>query len=450
MTPEEGQALRAENAALKQVVAALQEQVESLSGRIAELEKKQKTPSFVKANRAKKEGDGKTRKKRDGRHNQARRREEPTRVERHAVEECAACGYHLRGESEAYRRQVVELPEPQPVEVIEHRILKRWCPVCQAWQRPEMKWEEQVVGQGRIGVRLGALIAYLSQALRVTVRGIQTYLATLHQVRLSVGEIAGLLQRMSRQVKPAVEALKQAAQQQAVLHADETGWRENGQNGYVWCLASDGAEAIRYYEFDRRRNQAVVSRLLGSEFRGHLVTDFYAAYNIYAGPHQRCWVHLLRDLHQLKEEQRADGQRLAWLLAVQQQHDLAQEASALADEHKRRLFYDGLWQRTYLLGRQYAQLKDDPCQAMAKRLLRHIDELFPFMLHPHVPADNNLAERALRPLVVQRKISGGSRSRAGSEARMALASLFHTWQARHLNPYHQFLQLLSRPVALSP
>lgn len=66
------------------------------------------------------------------------------------------------------------------------------------------------------------LIAYLSQALRVTVRGIQAYLATLHQVRLSVGEITGLLQRMSRQVKPAVDALRQAAQGQAVLHADET------------------------------------------------------------------------------------------------------------------------------------------------------------------------------------------------------------------------------------
>lgn len=333
MTEEQAQALRAEiealraeNVLLKALVGDLQEQVETLSERLADGDKKQKTPSFVKANRAKKEGDGKTRKKRDRRHNQARRREEPTRVERHAVEECAACGYHLSGESEAYRRQVVELPEPQPVAVIEHRILKRWCPVCQAWQRPEMKWAEQVVGQGRIGVRLGALIAYLSQALRVTVRGIQTYLTTLHQVRLSVGGIAGLLQRMSRQVKPAVEALQQAAQQQAVLHADETGWRENGQNGYVWCLASDGTEAIRYYEFDRRRNQAVVSRLLGAAFRGHLVTDFYAAYNIYAGPHQRCWVHLLRDLHQLKEEQRADGQRLAWLLAVQQQHDLAQEA----------------------------------------------------------------------------------------------------------------------------
>ena len=124
MTEDEGRALIAENAMLKQLVA--------------DLEKRQKTTSFVKANRPKKEGPAQERKNRAAKHNQARRREEPTRVERHAVEECATCGYHLHGESEAYRRQVIELPEPRPVEIIEHRIVKRRCPVCQAWQQPEM------------------------------------------------------------------------------------------------------------------------------------------------------------------------------------------------------------------------------------------------------------------------------------------------------------------------
>ena len=262
MTPEEGQALRAENAMLKQLVDELQEQVENLTGRIAELEKKQKTPSFVKGNRAKKEGATKGRKKRAAEHNQARRREEPMRVERHAVEECVGCGYHLRGESQAYRRQVIELPEPQPVEVIEHQILKRWCPRCQAWQQPTIDWWRQVVGQGRIGVRLGALIAYLHQSMRAPLRVIQSYLATIHQARLSVGEISGLLQRMRRRVEPAIEELKHTVRRQPVVHGDETGWREDGQNGYVWCLATDGAAAIRYYEFDRSRGGAVVGSVL--------------------------------------------------------------------------------------------------------------------------------------------------------------------------------------------
>lgn len=443
-------ALQAENAALKQLVAGLQEQVEILTGQLAELEKKHKTPSFVKANRPNQEGPGKTRKKRVGRHNQARRREEPTRVEQHAVEECATCGYHLRGESEAYRRQVLELPEPQPAEVIEHRLVKRWCPVCQAWQRPEMNWSEQVVGQGRIGVRLGALIAYLQQSLRAPVRVIQSYLATIHQVRLSVGEISELLKRLHRQVRPAIEELKYSVQQQSVVHGDETGWREDGRNGYVWCLVTEGEAAIRYYEYDHSRGGDVVTRLLGTGFTGHLVSDFYGAYNVYSGRHQRCWVHLLRDLNELRLAQQADGEHLAWVLAVHLQYRLAQEAACLADPNERQRQYEGLRGRTQLLGLQYAQAKAHPCQAMAKRLLRHVDELYQFVLYPQVPADNNPAERALRPVVVQRKISGGTRSRAGSEARLGLASLFATWQARKLNPYHEFLALLTRPLAASP
>lgn len=457
MTEDEGRALIAENAALwaenallKELVVELKEQIEVLSRQITELEKRQTTPSFVRSNRSKKDGAAKERKKRAARHNQARRREEPTRIERHGVEECATCGYHLRGESEAYRRQVIELPEPQPVEVIEHHILKRWCPVCHAWRQPEIDWTKQVIGRGRIGVRLGALIVYLRQSLRAPLRVIQQYLTTIHQVHLSVGELNGLLNRMHEQVRPAVAQLKQAVREQAVVHGDETGWREDGQNGYVWCLVTDGPQAIRYYEYDRRRSREVVEGLLGDEFHGHLVSDFYGSYNVYSGPHQRCWVHLLRDLRKLQEEHATEGEIAAWALAVGYQYRTAQEAAALDDPVERQRVYDILRRVTDLLGLQYAQVKKHPCQALAKRLLRHQDELYQFVLHPEVPADNNLAERALRPVVVQRKISGGTRSRTGSETRLALASLVGTWQARQLNPYQEFLKLLVQPIAMPP
>ena len=99
MTDEEGavlratvEALQAENGMLRRLVQELEAQNEGLNGRLAELEKQSKTPSFVKGNRAKKEGPAKARKKRAAQHNQARRREEPTRVERHAVEECTRSG----------------------------------------------------------------------------------------------------------------------------------------------------------------------------------------------------------------------------------------------------------------------------------------------------------------------------------------------------------------------
>jgi hypothetical protein len=91
---------------LKQLVAELQEQIQVLARQIAEPEKQSKTPSFVKANRPKKELSTKSRKKRAAKHNEARRREEPARVERHAVEECTTCGYHLRAERDLLRRLV--------------------------------------------------------------------------------------------------------------------------------------------------------------------------------------------------------------------------------------------------------------------------------------------------------------------------------------------------------
>ena len=86
-------------------------------------------------------------------------------------------------------------------------------------------------------------------------------------------------------------------------------------------------------------------------------------------------------------------------------------------------------------------------QALSKRLLRHEDELFQFVLIDGLSADNNLAERSIRPLVVIRKISGGSRSAEGTKTRMALASLFETWQARGLNPFEECRRLLGQTTA---
>lgn len=442
--------LRAEIARLLSLLDELRAQGEALNDRLSDLEKKKATPSFVKPNRPKKEKDAQKRKKREAKHNQARRLETPTRVERHAVNDCQTCGYHLSGESKSYQRQVIELPEPRPVEVIEHQIIKRWCPKCEAWQQPAIDWGQQVLGKGRIGLRLAALIAYLSQSMRQPIRHIQQYLETIHQVRLSVGEITQLLSRMAERVQPAVEGLQQAIRQEPVVHADETGWRENGRNGYIWCATATGKNPVRYYEFRRSRASQVVIELLGDSFAGHLVSDFYGAYNIHQGPHQRCWVHLLRDLEKMREAHQADGELLAWILAIRLQYDEAMKIDPQADPDERRRLYDGYWHRTHLLGLQYARLKDHPCRAIAQRLLRHVDELYQFVLYPNVPADNNAAERAIRPLVVQRKISGGSRSRAGSDTRMKLASLFETWQARRQNPYHEFLSLLRHPAALSP
>jgi transposase len=452
--------LRAENQALRaqldQVLAQLaqvSDQLATAQTRIAALEQQRPAPPpFVKPNKPAPSEPTRKRKKRAPEHNHGRRRMTSTRSVTHALERCPTCDYLLQGDSLDYSREVLELPEPQPVEVIEHRVIKRFCPHCRRWHSPKLDLSGQVLGQGRIGVRIASLIAYLRTSLRLPIRRIQAYLASLHQLLLSTGELVELLHQLRRHVQTDIDALKTQARASPILHGDETSWRQNGQNGYIWCFTTPGEDAVRYYEYDHSRGQTVVKRILGGRFYGHLVSDFYCGYNEYAGKHQRCWTHLLRDLHELKQAQQQDADVVAWAQSVRALYDDAQAwlaAHAQASQAARETEYVELTSRSHALGLAYATAKSHPCRALSKRLLRHEDELFQFVLVEGLSASNNLAERSIRPLVVIRKISGGSRSDEGTKTRMGLASLFETWQARKLNPFDACFKLLSQ-AASSP
>ena len=223
---EEVVQLRGENAELRQFVAQLQAELSLARQRIAELEQQRRDPPpFVKPNRPKPQQPKRPRKKRASEHNHGRRRMSPTRSVEHALERCPECNYHLQGHSLDYTREVIELPEPQPVEVVEHRVIKRFCPHCRRWHSPKLDLSGQVLGQGRIGVRIASLIAYLRTSLRLPIRRIQAYLRTFHQLLLSTGELVELLHQMRRSLQGHIDALKQQARASPVLHGDETCWR---------------------------------------------------------------------------------------------------------------------------------------------------------------------------------------------------------------------------------
>jgi len=97
-------------------------------------------------------------------------------------------------------------------------------------------------------------------------------------------------------VQVSVNSIKEVVRKSPIVHGDETGWREGGQNGYIWLFCTPEGE--RYHEYDKSRAGAVARRILGAQFKGTLVTNFYAGYNDFPGEHQRCLVHLLRDVHQ--------------------------------------------------------------------------------------------------------------------------------------------------------
>src|SRR5256714_1956447 len=298
-------ALQAENAQVRADLAAARDLIAQLQARITELEqRKTPPPAFVKANPEQKEAPG-PRKKRDPRHNAGRRGEKPTQIVPHALERCPECGYLLRGQSIARTRQVIDLPPPPPVVVTEHQLLKRYCPVCQRWWTPTPDWTGQVLGQGRVGVRLVSLIAYLRMVARLPLGTIQEYPATLHQVRLSTGALADLLERCGHATAPERALLLAQARASPVAHMDETGWREDGQNGPVWGLATPGPQPVRYDHYDRSRAGSVATDLLG-DFDGHLGSDFYGGLQPPSGPTPRCWAPPLRDPHRLQEDH-SDG-----------------------------------------------------------------------------------------------------------------------------------------------
>jgi len=457
---EEVVALRAEVASLKEQVAQLlaanaqlQAQLEQL--RIEQSRNENEPPSFIKPStpKSKNTADNKSsRRKRAKEQNGSRKRDIPTQTVQHKVEHCPHCRYPLRYPTLARRRQVIELPPSQPVEITEHQLFRSWCARCRKWHYAHVDLSTQVVGHSRVGVRIASLVAYLRTSLRLPVRLIREYLLTVHNLLLSTGEITDLLHRVAETepVQKATQQLHKNVSDSPIVHADETVWRQAGHNGYVWLFATPAGE--RYYQYDRSRAGAVARRILGQQFNGTLVSDFYAAYNDFAGEHQRCWAHLLRDVHQLKEEHKDNREVLQWAQQLRELYDTGQalvKGPAPPTSQQRETTYTQAVESCAQLARQYANAKEHaahPCHTLCKRLLLHLDALFQFVRQPGLSADNNLAERSVRPVVVMRKVSGGSQSERGSRTRMVLASLFGTWRAKGLNPFSECLFLLSAPV----
>ena len=456
MTAEE--TIASLEAQLKQALERLNDVTEQLrvaQARIAELEK-QKTPppAFVKANVKKPPAEEKNvRKKRDAKHNQARRRAMPTQIVEHRIVACPDCDLRLGGISLARSREVIDIPVSPAVQVIEHRIYKGWCAQCHQWHEAPVDLHEQVLGQGRIGVRLASIIAYLRTSMRLPIRQVREALRNLHGFEVSTGEIVEVLHRIRHHAQPVLDALKAEIRASPAIQADETGWREDGSNGYIWSVSTP---TVRYYEYHHSRAGEVVKQLIGEDFEGVLGSDFYAGYNIHQGVHQRCWVHYLRDVHELKQDFPQDEALLSWAKGVKAIYDeavawvehgldthLTPREQSLARVAQQHAFEQQLWQ----LCQPYVRT-EAPQHTLCERVERFLPELFVFVAVPGVPAHNNLAERSVRPLVIARKISGGTRSPHGSNTRMGLASLFQTWAAQQLNPFLQCLALLTTQFSL--
>src|SRR5581483_6841443 len=194
-------------------------------------------------------------------------------------ERCPDCDVALAGGSVKRTREVIELAFA-PVRVVEHAFIERVCPACARRLTPgEGVLDGETLGRQRLGVGLAATVATLREVGRLPFDTIRWYLATFHGLAVGAGELVEVVHKVAKAGAGAVAAIRERIRASPVVHADETGWREDGANGYVWTYSTP---TERYF-VRGGRNKEMVDAALGAGSSGVLVCDFYAAYDHHPG-----------------------------------------------------------------------------------------------------------------------------------------------------------------------
>jgi hypothetical protein len=362
------------------------------------------------------------------------------RVERVGVpERCPHCRVRLVARG-LRRRTVVDI-EPVKAHTTVFQLERKRCPKC------GRSFEGRPPGVLPKGLYGNRLLAYVTT---------QHYLHgnTLGQIERQTGIGCGALVQALRQVAGRVESVPDALIEEyrkaSVKHADETGWRTDGQNGYAWIFAT---KDLSLFRFRKTRSAAVPGEVFGPKrLPGVLVVDRYHGYNKAPCALEYCYAHLKRDAEGVEKDFPDNPEIAAFVQSL---------VSALSQAMSLRTL--GLSRPQFL--RQAATIKRRIIAVVHRQAnhpaIRRIQDIFRENSHrlyhwarsPTIPAENNLAERDLRPLVIARKVSFGSQSEAGARTREILMSVLHTLKKRGRDPaaaLQDTLDQLARNPALAP
>jgi transposase len=363
---------------------------------------------------------------RRGRHpGQGRRRPERIdQIERVEIgNTCPDCGTALTGETQVRSRVVEDIEPVRPTIVTRYEIERGWCPHCRAYQENPVT---AALPRYRLGLHLMLFVVYQKVALGLSYGKIRRELVTYFNLSVSRKTLQALVAEVARLFGPAYKRLIILMRDQAALHVDETGWRVNGHNHWLWIFVND---VVTLYVLSRCRGSKVPKALLGDEFEGVIISDFFSAYGPLDHQKAKCWAHLLRDTQALtKGRPSPDNERARFhddLHTLFLEMGLALEETATNETARQQLYQE---MRTKLLALAQQDWQDPDCQRLARRIEKHLEELLLWLRNPHVTPDNNEAERELRPAVITRKTSFGSRSRQGAHAFAILLSLIRTWE----------------------
>jgi hypothetical protein len=355
----------------------------------------------------------------------------PERIDRTVVHElppCPCCGGTLADGKTPRKRIIEDIPANLKAEAVEHVIPRGYCKKCHKQYEPKVP---DALPNATLGNRAVVFTAWLHYGLGTTTSQVVDVLNGHLQMPVSTGGLHDLWHRLADILEPWYERIGELCRSSPVLHMDETGWRTAGDTRWLWCATAKNAT---FYWIHESRGHDALGEFFAEEFKGVLVSDFWSAYDAVARHHQKCWPHLLRELKEIDktddpEEWETFAKTLRRIYADGIRLKLARDA--LGEEtFARRL--DLLQKRLIDLG--IAEYSHAHARRLAKRLEKYWDALLTFVEHKDVPADNNRAEREIRPAVLMRKASYGSGSDQGAATRSVLMSIYRTLKQRGVAP----------------
>lgn len=341
-------------------------------------------------------------------------------VQPETAEVCPDCGGPLRDKG-ARKRMVIETCPVKPQRILYH-LAQKYCPRCRHTFRARAP---SVLPKSLYGNQLIATSATMHYLHGIPMGRV------CEQIGIEPGGLVEVFHRLSRLLAAVPDKLIQQYRQSPVKHADETGWRTNGKNGYAWLFATD---KISIFQFRDTRSAKVPQAVFGHKrLPGVVVVDRYAGYNKTPCEIQYCYSHLLRELEDLEKEfpdaaeVRLFVSSLAPLLALAM--NLRNQPISDAE------FYA----KAAEVRSQIVCVVDAPAKHPGIRYIQDIfrnnsERMYHWAEDRRVPAENNLAERDLRPTVIARKVSFGSQSDAGALTRSILMTVLHTLKKQGFDP----------------
>ena len=352
----------------------------------------------------------------------------------HRLDCCPGCGVDLQ---RCNRTRTIEdiLEAIRPI-VTEHTIHRDYCPCCKKHVEPIVA---DALPKAAIGHRLVGLTCWFHYGLGITIDQVVSILSHHLQTKLTPGGLVDMWQRVAVILEPWYQQIGEQARASVYLHADETGWRVNGQTYWLWCFTNP---SVCYYMIDPSRGGPALKKFFIDAFDGVLITDFWRAYDcVLADGRQFCLVHLLRELEKVD----LTNQSQEWRSFAKKLRRIVRDAIRL----RRRDDYDvnRYWNRFLRLDKRLWSLavgtyKDKDAKRLANRVAERSDWLLSFLQEPILPFDNNFAERQIRPAVILRKNSQCNRSEKGSATQAIMMSIYRTLRLRGLDPMRTIVDAL--------